>query len=132
MHVHHTSTIRPIKILLAAAAFILFFIVSQQAWAKICSQDTWCGENPLPQGNHLNGVWADSGIDIFAVGEAGTILHYNGNNWTDMDSGTTQSLHGVWGNRGSDVFVVGEDGIILRRTLKDDFPWVLFLPRNST
>jgi hypothetical protein len=55
----------------------------------------------------LSGVWGSSGSDVFAVG--GTILHYDGTDWSPMSSGTTQSLSGVgvWGSSGSDVFAVG-------------------------
>ncbi len=38
----------------------------------------WEWQNPLPQGNDLNGVWGSSGSDVFAVGKSGTILHYDG------------------------------------------------------
>jgi hypothetical protein len=61
----------------------------------------------------LNGVWGSSGSDVFAVGESGTILHYDGNAWFPMDSGTTKYLYGIWGSSGSDVFAVGESGTIL-------------------
>jgi hypothetical protein len=38
----------------------------------------WQWQNPLPQGNTLNGVWGSSGGNVFAVGSLGTILHYGG------------------------------------------------------
>ena len=46
--------------------------------------------------------------DVFAVGDGGTILHYNGSTWSSMTSGTTNYLRGVWGSSGSDVFAVGD------------------------
>jgi len=73
----------------------------------------WTWQNPLPQGNHLRGVWGRSGSDVFAVGDDGTILHYNGTSWSSMDSGTSEHLNGVWGHSGSDVFAVGNGGAIL-------------------
>lgn len=63
--------------------------------------------NPYPQANTLRGVWGASGSDVFAVGEVGTIIHYDGSVWTSMDSGTTENLKAVWGSSGSDVFAVG-------------------------
>jgi hypothetical protein len=69
--------------------------------------------SPYPQANTLNAVWGASGSDVFAVGEVGTIIHYDGSVWTSMDSGTTENLEAVWGSSGSDVFAVGWDGIIL-------------------
>ena len=54
-----------------------------------------------------SGVWGSSGSDVFAVGECGTILHYDGSELVAMSSGTTRALYGVWGSSGSDVFAVG-------------------------
>ena len=64
----------------------------------------------LPRG--LRGVWGHSAGDVFAVGIAGTILHYDGSVWTSMTSGVTAGLTAVWGSSASDVFAVG-DGVIL-------------------
>ncbi len=61
----------------------------------------------------LNGVWGSGSHDVFAVGDAGTILHYDGASWRSMDSGTTQWLRGVWGSSSHDVFAVGGAGTIL-------------------
>jgi len=47
------------------------------------------------------------------VGEAGTILHYNGSTWSALSSATSYPLVGVWGSSSSDVFAVGEHGAIL-------------------
>jgi hypothetical protein len=63
-------------------------------------------ENPLSQGNTLHGIWGSSASDVFAVGEGGTILHYDGNNRSNMNSGTSLPLNAVWGNSASDVFAV--------------------------
>jgi hypothetical protein len=59
------------------------------------------------------GIWGSSGSDVFAVGEYGTILHYDGTSWSSMVSGTTNHLTGVWGSSGNDVFAMGEYGVIL-------------------
>jgi hypothetical protein len=72
----------------------------------------WEWQNPLPTGNHLGGV-SGSSSDVFAVGSAGTILHYDGEGWSAMSSGTTNGLSGVWGSSGSDVFAVGDGGNIV-------------------
>jgi photosystem II stability/assembly factor-like uncharacterized protein len=62
----------------------------------------------------LDGVWCSPNGDVFAVGDGGTILRYNGTYWSPMTSGTTEHLHGVWGNSAGDVFAVGDNGTILR------------------
>jgi hypothetical protein len=68
-------------------------------------------------GDTLDGVWGSSGSDVFAVGEDGTILHYDGSSWSSMSSGTGEWLYGVWGSSGSDVFAVGDSGTILHSPL---------------
>ena len=64
-------------------------------------------------GMALLSVWGSSGSDVFAVGDGGTILHYDGSGWSPQVSGTTLNLDGVWGSSGSDVFAVGPGGTIL-------------------
>jgi hypothetical protein len=53
------------------------------------------------------GVWAASCTDVFAVGMAGSITHYNGSSWSAMTSNTPYPLYSVWGSSDSDVFAVG-------------------------
>jgi hypothetical protein len=68
-------------------------------------------------------VWAVSPTDLYAVGFKGSILHYNGQIWTVMDSQTTEDLMGVWGYVirdandvvvRTDIFAAGSNGTILR------------------
>jgi len=77
------------------------------------SDNNWVWQNPLPQGNDLFGIWGNSSNNVFAVGGAGTIRHYDGSDWTTMYSGTSYNLYGVWGISPSDVFAVGYSGTIL-------------------
>jgi hypothetical protein len=74
--------------------------------------DTWStmGSSTTEE---LNGVWSSSPSDVFAVGSAGTILHYDGSAWNSMTSNTTNNLYSIWGNSSSDVFAVGSAGTIL-------------------
>ena len=61
----------------------------------------------------LGDVWGSSSCDVFAVGDNGTILHYDGVSWGSMASGTGANLRAVWGASSSDVFAAGEAGTIL-------------------
>jgi len=64
----------------------------------------------------LDGVWAASATDAWAVGGAGTIRHYTGGRfaWDVVDDiPATEDLHAVWGTSSSDVWVVGDDATIL-------------------
>lgn len=44
--------------------------------------------------------------DIFAVGEEGSILHFDGAQWERMSSGTTRTLTDVWGSAPDDVYAI--------------------------
>jgi cysteine-rich repeat protein len=60
----------------------------------------------------LEGVWASSPTDVFAVGDGGTILHFDGATWVQMASEAAGDLFGVWGSAANDVFAVGNAGIV--------------------
>lgn len=81
-----------------------------------CSPKLFCWSLPQPQGNPIRGVWAVSASDVWAVGDFGAILHYNGSAWQAVDSGTTEHLRSVWAGSAQDVLVVGDNGKILRST----------------
>ncbi|MGB2854970.1 MAG: hypothetical protein WBC55_11065, partial [Dehalococcoidia bacterium] len=109
---------RMLSIFLVAIGFVVLALLPT-LWApiggsaKVVSPDGWAWQNPLPQGNRLMGVWGSSPSDVFAVGYGGAILHYDGNSWSPMSSGTTLGLLGVWGSSSTDVFAVGNNGTIL-------------------
>jgi len=63
--------------------------------------------------NDLYAVWGSSDSDVFAVGQGGTILHYDGLAWASMNSGTSEDLYAVWGAADDDVFAAGRYGIVL-------------------
>jgi hypothetical protein len=62
---------------------------------------------------HITALWGSGGSDIFAVGYAGAIFHYDGVAWTRVANSGTQDLYGVWGSAANDVYVVGDSGTIL-------------------
>ncbi len=85
--------------------------------ARVCSSGNWCWYNPLPQGNTLRAIWGSSGNDIWASGDAGTLLHYDGANWsspTPTGMATTQDLYGLYGTSDSDAWAVGTGGALVR------------------
>lgn len=72
-------------------------------------------DNPL-QGTttYLNGgIWGSSNSDIFAVAQYGTILHYDGIEWTSIQTGFSCFFYDIWGTAHNDVFAVGSGGVIL-------------------
>lgn len=80
---------------------------------KVAPDDRWYWSNPLPQGHWLFGVWASAGDDVWAVGLGGTILHWDGRRWAQVESGTRMALRGVWGSSAHDVWAVGMKGTLL-------------------
>ena len=57
--------------------------------------------------NWLRRIWGFDTNNIFAVGDYGTILYYDGTKWNKQNSGTNYLLLGIWGNRLDNVYVVG-------------------------
>jgi hypothetical protein len=55
----------------------------------------------------LQDIWGVSIDDIFVVGGDGVVLHYNGDGWAPMNSGTSFTLLAVWGLAADDVYAVG-------------------------
>ncbi|MHC4600687.1 MAG: fibronectin type III domain-containing protein, partial [Planctomycetota bacterium] len=75
---------------------------------------SWNRLHPVPLDvQNLRGVWAATATDVFAVGDNGYILYYDGNTWLEMNSGTTQALNDVWGTSLTDVWAVGAAGTTL-------------------
>lgn len=54
----------------------------------------------------LNGLWGSSVTDVFAVGQNGTVLHWNGA-WSQQSTSTTYILLAAWGSSSTDVYAVG-------------------------
>jgi len=67
-----------------------------------------------PEGPTGKLLWGTSPSDVYAlaryhdgVNKNGTILHYNGAEWSEMVRRTESRLLGVWGTSSTDVFAVG-------------------------
>lgn len=96
---------------------------SDMAMVKVqqpgCSPDDWCWQFPQPQGNTLWGAWGASASDIWAVGDAGAILHYTNGQWKPIISPTKNALYTVWGSSATDVYAAGDLGTVLHYDGKD-------------
>ncbi|MFZ1684943.1 MAG: hypothetical protein WAU88_12560 [Candidatus Zixiibacteriota bacterium] len=62
---------------------------------------------------NLRSVWGSGPTDVFAVGAAGTIVHFDGAEWKVQSSGTIKYLWGVAGTSSNDVYAVGTDGTVI-------------------
>lgn len=66
-----------------------------------------------PKEVSLARLWGTRANDLFAVGRAGVILHFNGKAWTAMASPVSVGLHSISGNDRM-VWIAGEEGTLLR------------------
>jgi hypothetical protein len=69
--------------------------------------------NPLPQGDSLLSVWGFGPDNLWAVGDRGRVLHYDGSDWLAADPGPRDYLAGIWGSAPDDLFVTGYNGQVL-------------------
>ena len=80
-----------------------------------CSADRYCWESPTPAATVLSAVWAASERDIYAVGPAGGILHFDGSSWRLEGGAPAGSTTAVWGSGPDDVFVGGQGAVLHRK-----------------
>jgi hypothetical protein len=59
----------------------------------------------------LTAVWGSDPSHVWAVGEAGTIVFYDGALWQPILSGTGDDLTAIWGSGPNDVWVAGASGM---------------------
>lgn len=78
-----------------------------------CVQGRWCQEITPASGIDLSSIWGTSDRSIWAVGQEGTILHWDGLRWRQQISDTSAGLTGVWGTSDSDVWAVGYFGTVV-------------------
>lgn len=52
----------------------------------------------LPWSFSINKMWGSSSNDLYVVGNNGNIAHYNGSQWTKIESGTTLDIYDIWGD----------------------------------
>ena len=70
-------------------------------------------QQSVPTTQHLRSVWGSSGADIWAVGLAGAIVHFDGVAWTKFDTPAPGALLAVWGRGPDDVHAAGEGGLLI-------------------
>ncbi|MGA9521100.1 MAG: hypothetical protein WBV82_06525 [Myxococcaceae bacterium] len=70
----------------------------------------------------LNDVWGLRPDAIWAVGEQGTILRRDGNEWVREASPTGEDLNAIYGTSSGDLWAVGNAGTLIRRA--PDTEWI--------
>ena len=69
----------------------------------------WTSVTPAISTKTLYAVWGTSPSDVYAVGNNGTILHFNGTDWSADTSNTTGQLLSIWGSSPTNIYVVGNE-----------------------
>jgi hypothetical protein len=67
----------------------------------------------------LNRLWGSGPQDLWAVGDGGTILHFDGAGWARARSGTTDTLVAISGRGRGDAWAAGRGRTLLRLRDKD-------------
>jgi hypothetical protein len=106
-------------------AFILSLLLSD----SVSYADSW-QQASLPSSVTLDlyAVWGSSDGDIYAAGENGTLLHYDGSTWQVITTNTPFNLTSLWGLPDIAVFAAGEEGTIL---LNGGTGWLAFTPTDN-
>ncbi|MFP2895613.1 WD40/YVTN/BNR-like repeat-containing protein [Corallococcus sp. 4LFB] len=77
-------------------------------------KDTDWEQLTTPTTTSLQGVWASSANDVFAVGSSGVLMRWTSTSGRVMEQRAPfPFLHGVWGSSPSDVWAVGSGGVIM-------------------
>lgn len=84
------------------------WVVTGSIWHWNGEETTLVWQRDLTSSEVLTKIWARSPNDIYFVGWIGTIVHYNGQEFTRMESGTTLNLNDIYGNN-EKVFVTGDN-----------------------
>lgn len=87
---------------------------TQPSVAPTCSTSNWCWDNPLSEGRTLFTVRGRSETDVWAVGERGVALHWDGTCWARNPPSSTQPLRAAWPAAGKTWWFGGGGGMLYR------------------
>jgi hypothetical protein len=116
-------------VVLALPIFLLSSLSSQSTCYAEVTADGWGTMNSSTD-KDLKAVWGTSATAVFAVGEDGTLLRYNGATWGALISGTSADLDGIWGTSPVDFYVVGSGGTIRHFIAAGSYPMASGTTKN--
>ena len=106
-----------IRIINSATLYSIFYFSENDIWVTKYGYpvhwdgNSWTQYNLTDmgiEGSPGQGIWGTSSDNIYFVGDNGSIVHYNGIDFTEMNSGTDVDLKNIVGNENS-VFIIGYD-----------------------
>jgi hypothetical protein len=80
--------------------------------ARICSGDGWCWNGPGLQNAALYAIAANGPSDLWAVGELGLTLHFDGQRWDARWAPERHTLRAL-SAAGTEVWAAGDEGTLL-------------------
>lgn len=81
---------------------------------EVCSPEAFCIENPRPVGGALQAVWAADRAHVWAVGEGGVVLRFDGARWR-LEHHAEDDLRALGGSSTTDVWAGGQRLELLHR-----------------
>jgi hypothetical protein len=69
--------------------------------------------SPIWGTKRLNAIWGSSAADVHIVGVGGTMLHFDGHEFSLLPPLTDENLTAIWGNSANNIWVVGYNGVML-------------------
>lgn len=81
---------------------------------QICGRAGFCWERPLPSGRTIRSIWGANEQDIWAVGDSGLAMHFDGEAWEVVETGTEEDFTKVSGVSAGEVYLVGRADLALR------------------
>lgn len=88
---------------------------------------------PSPTNRNLNAIWGVATNDIWAVGDGGTFIHYNGAAWTTEPTITGNDLTGVYCSTATECWVTSRVGEIFKLQVNPGvtFPYDMVRQHNE-
>ncbi len=103
---------RYLTLLIAVALLFLIISCEKQMEPSSSANGSWqimeSGTNV-----HLNSVWGTSSSNVYAVGDDGVVLHYDGNTWSPMDINKSEPVYDIWGSSQNDIYIVGNNQLFM-------------------
>jgi len=85
------------------------------------------GRVAKPGTDEVFALWGSSAADIWAVGENGLLLHWDGASWQLNQSPSSAAITGIWGSANDDIWAVDGFGHFLHF---DGIAWRLSAAQN--
>ena len=82
----------------------------------VCGDAAWQFERPTPSGMMLRTSRAFADDDVFAAGDQGTVLHYDGTSWKSEQTPICERIEALWGTSATNLWAVGYEGRVMHRT----------------